>query len=116
MKTMLKAIRTEPSLAEYQRLQLRIEYAKMVVTALALFIPLMVLAATVLASYWLAQARERVDFELKAAEIVMNASSPSAATNKAAVLMELFPGKLSPAFASTLGGLYDSAQSSVGQK
>lgn len=43
------------------------------------------------------QAKE--DFELKAAEIVMAAETPSAARNKALALAALFPGRLPPNFA-----------------
>jgi len=84
---------------------------------LALFVPLMVLAGTVLANYVLARAREQVDFELKAAEIVMNASSPAAARTKASVLTELFPERLPAKFVSTLEQLYDNrAQSAAKEK
>lgn len=110
MSSLLSNIKNAHDLTEYQRLQLRLEYFKTIGTVLAIFVPLIALVATIIVNIVLAQARERTDFELKAADIVMTASSPAAAKNKAAVLVELFPSRLPGSFASTLTRLYDESQ------
>jgi len=110
MSSLLSNIKSATDLTEYQRLQLRLEYFKTIGTVLAIFVPLIALVATVIVNVVLAQARERTDFELKAADIVMTASSPAAAKNKAAVLVELFPSRLPSSFSSTLTRLYDESQ------
>jgi hypothetical protein len=76
-----------------------------------LFVPLMVAAL----GYWatasnqeaqarrdfeLAAQQSRRDFELEAARIVLNAENPTAIYNKARALKALFPGRLSPTFAT----------------
>jgi hypothetical protein len=110
MSSLLSSIKRAPDITEHQRLQLRVEYFKTIATVFAVLVPLVALVATVIVNVVLARARERTDFELKAAEIVMTASSPAAAKNKAAVLVELFPSRLPSSFASTLARLYDDSQ------
>ena len=45
--------------------------------------------------------RAKADFELKAAEIVLNSESPYAAAGKAGALAKLFPDRLPPDFAKS---------------
>ena len=78
---------------------------------LSVFVPLTVAAV----AYWstaatessqskrdseLAAAQSRRDFELEVARIVLSAENPAAASRKAEALKALFPGKLSPRFAT----------------
>lgn len=107
MVPLYRQIETLPNITELERLQLRIELLKAWGTIVAIFIPLCIGAISIATSVVLANRRASVDFELKAAEIVMNASTPAAAANKAAVLVELFPSQLSPRFPEKLRELYD---------
>lgn len=71
-------------------------------------IPMSFLIATLTIVYgiWSHDARSRVDFEMKAAEIViMSSSSPSEAANKAIALKKLFPNRLPPNFAEAFAEL-----------
>jgi len=94
------------SVGDVEKIRLRLEWFKAWGTFLAILVPLSIGAGTIAVSLKLATARERADFELKAAEIVMTADSPEAAANKAAVLVELFPDRLSRRFAETFTKLY----------
>ena len=52
-------------------------------------------------NYWLANERARLDFELKAVEIILGAANPEAAEEKANTLNRLFPGRLPPGIATS---------------
>lgn len=89
---------------EYERL--RIERIKMWGTALSIIIPLLVVTLTIIYGVWSENGRAKTNFEIKAVEIVMNASSPQSATNKAIVLSELFPDRLPKNFRDKMVSLY----------
>lgn len=91
-------------LLDYEKV--RIERFKGWSLAISVFVPLIIAVLTLMYNVQLQEKRAKIDFELKAAEIVMSASSPVAAANKAAVLTELFPDRLSTRFKETLERLY----------
>jgi hypothetical protein len=71
-----------------------IEVVKAVISGAAVLIPLLIGIYTV-------RAQAHASFELKAAEIVMDAHGPFAARRKADVLRILFPRRLPPEFAQS---------------
>jgi hypothetical protein len=79
-----------------ERQRLRLEWFK-VWTG----IPLITAAITVALAVWTQYQKASDDFALKAAELVMNSSSPAGAANKAAALRNLFPERLPPSFAKS---------------
>jgi hypothetical protein len=98
---------------EPERIRLLLEHEKVVAeriksgsTALSIFIPLLIATLTIAYNMQGAARRANVDFELKAAEIVMTAESPAAAVNKAKVLVALFPDRLSPRFVEVFESMY----------
>ncbi len=85
--------------------KLAMEKTKAWITGASLMVPLMVAALTLALGVWnqneqarlqreVQEKTERSDFELKAAEIVMNEKGPVGAGNKARALKALFPKKL----------------------
>lgn len=113
----MKKIRIEAleGITEPERIRLLLEQEKITAerikswsTAVSIFIPLLVAALTILYNVRIQAERARTDFELKAAEIVMSAESPAAAGNKATVLVELFPERLSPRFREVFEKMYGS--------
>lgn len=74
--------------------------------AVSIFIPLLIAALTVLYNVNLQAQRAKIDFELKVAEIVLSAESPTSALNKAVVLVELFPERLSPKFREIIQNMH----------
>ena len=84
----------------------RIERFKAWSLAVSVFVPLIIAILAAMYNVQLQERRSNIDFELKAAEIVMSASSPAAAANKATVLTELFPDRLSSHFEETFDRLY----------
>ena len=103
---LMREIKKLDHIGDVERVRLKLEWFKAWGTLLAISVPLSIGVGTIIFNVMLAHTRERVDFELKATEIVMNASSPAAATNKAAVLVELFPDKLPKQFSKTFERLY----------
>lgn len=91
-------------LLDYERI--KIDKLKTWLTALSIFVPLLVVSITVICGVKSENQREKSSFELKAIEIVMNASSPEAATNKAIVLSELFPDRLPGDFKTKMVKMY----------
>lgn len=89
---------------EHERL--RIEQFKMWGTILSIIIPLLIVTITIIYGIWSENERAKTNFEIKAVEIVMNASSPQSATNKAVVLSELFPERLPKNFKEKMVSLY----------
>jgi hypothetical protein len=100
-------------ITEPERIRLSLEREKVAAervrswtTAVSIFIPLLIAALMVAYNIRSLAERARIDFELKAAEIVMSAESPTAAANKASVLVELFPERLSPRFREVFQKMY----------
>ena len=93
---------------EFEKVKLRIEYFKAWGTIISILVPLLAVVVTVAVNMILQERRSRMDFEIKAVEIVMTATSPAAAANKALVLQELFPDRLSSQFHETFERLYRS--------
>lgn len=111
---------TEQSLKEVEleieREKLKVERLKAWLTGLSIFVPLIV-AALSFAFSTLSQAQQaRYDFEIKAAEIVLGASSPSAAAAKARALADLFPDQLPADFAESFDSSLYGGPSSEGKK
>lgn len=115
MKNSMKQERIEKlkDITEPERIRLLLEREKVAAervkswtTAVSIFIPLFIAALTIAYNARSLAERARIDFELKAAEIVMSAESPTAAANKAAVLVELFPERLSPRFREVFEKMY----------
>lgn len=109
----IKRIEQLQGIDDAERIRLLLEKEKIAAerlkawsTALSIFVPLLIAALTVFYNVRLQENRARIDFELKATEIAMSASSPTAATNKAAVLVELFPDRLSVRFREVFDKMY----------
>jgi hypothetical protein len=79
--------------------RLKVDRFKSWWTGISILIPLLVAAVTVAFNTWSQVQQAQSEFELKAAEIVMNASGPAEARNKARALAALFPDRLSENFA-----------------
>ncbi len=104
---MLKKRIESLNVEEVEKIKLRIEYFKSWVTTFSIIVSLLAVLSTVIINMILQGERARTDFEIKAVEeIVMTASSPTAAANKAAVLQELFPDRLPSHFLETFERLY----------
>ena len=113
---LLEEIERLTGINDAEKMKLKIEYEKLRIerfkawgTVLSILVPLGVGVGTLIFSVILQNKRARIDFELKAAEIVMNADSPKAATYKSQVLTELFPEYLSRQFYETFKKLYGSS-------
>jgi hypothetical protein len=63
-------------------------------TTLAILVPLLIAAGTILAGYFSAKRAAQESFDLKIAELVMNSSSPIEMQAKAQSLATLFPDKI----------------------
>ncbi|MFN2498667.1 MAG: hypothetical protein ABR557_06225 [Pyrinomonadaceae bacterium] len=74
--------------------KLELQRKAMLVTGLSVFVPLLI-------GVYAIRAQARSGFELKAAEIVLNAKSPFASLTKAKALKTLFPKRLPESFART---------------
>ncbi|HEX6699533.1 MAG TPA: hypothetical protein VF101_02275 [Gaiellaceae bacterium] len=72
-------------------------------TRLSIFIPAIAAVAAVAGSVYLQHVKAKDDFELKAAEIVMDATGPYEARARAVALREIFPDRLGDHF----GGAFD---------
>ncbi len=92
--------------------KLRVEWRKVWLTPVSIIASTIIATVTVIFGFWnqqqraetefrLQQKRAADEFELKAVEIVMNVNSPTGTRNKARALAALFPGHLSPDFATT---------------
>lgn len=101
----------------FEKMKLMLDYERLIVerhktwaTAISIVIPLILGAMTIFYGIWSENQRAVSSFEIKAVEIVMNASSPKAATNKAIVLSELFPDRLPKAFKERMLTMYGNPQ------
>jgi hypothetical protein len=77
------------------------EHRKTNLTVASIVAPLLLLFVSFGFSKISDRAKENADFEVKAAEIVLNAQNPDAAWAKAKALKKLFPDRLSKKFADT---------------
>ena len=109
----IKELDSIQDLDSHEKIKLKLELERIKVerfkawgTVLSIVIPLIVAALTVFYGVLLQSERSKTDFQIKAAEIVMNAASPQAATNKAIVLSELFPDRLPKDFKAKMLNLY----------
>jgi len=106
-------LQMEANRIESQKLEL--EKRKLRWTVLSLFVPLLIAASSVAYAVWNNAQQARIDFQIKAAEIVMETQSPGGAVNRARFLATLFPDYLPADFAAGLqatdftGGLSDEA-------
>ena len=89
-----------------KREELEIEYEKMKIERIkawgsVLSIPMsfIVAALTILYGIWSLDVSSKTNFEIKAAEIVINSNSPDEAANKAIALKKIFPNRLPSNFA-----------------
>lgn len=113
MELNLNDIDNLTDVAPLEKLKLKLEYEKLLVerrktwvTAISIVIPLILGAVTILYGIRSENQRAVSNFEIKAVEIVMNAFSPKAATNKAIVLSELFPDRLPKTFRERMLTMY----------
>lgn len=86
--------------------KIKLEKIKSVGTLLSIIIPIILGLLTILYGVVSENEKAKRNFEIKAVEIVMSASSPKAATNKAVVLYELFPNRLPKNFKEKMISLY----------
>lgn len=96
--------------------RLIVERQKTWATTISIVIPLILGAMTIIYGIWSENQRAVSSFEIKAVEIVMNASSPKAATNKAIVLSELFPDRLPKSFKERMLTMYGPPQPELEKK
>jgi hypothetical protein len=96
--------------------RIKIEKYKAWGTVLSIVIPLLVATITIIYGVFLENEKAKTNFEIKAVEIVMSATSPQAATNKAVVLYELFPDRLPINFKKTMLSLYGKLDEGDAQK
>jgi hypothetical protein len=108
---------SDTEFSPYEKLKLKVDYEQLIVdswktwiTAISIFIPLLLGVSTIYYGIKSENKRAILAFELKAVEIVMNASSPKAATNKAVVLSELFPDRLPKGFKEKMLAMYGEPQ------
>ena len=100
-----------------EREKLRLEWFKAWWTGFSILIPLLIAAATLYFNGRTQLEQARIDFKLKAAEIVLNTSGPSEAKNKAEALVNLFPAELPANFADNFAPTdYGSPKISTQQK
>jgi len=104
---------SDKEISAIKKLELKMDYERLIlerrktwITAVSIFIPLVLGVSTIFYSIWSENQRSVSAFEIKAVEIVMNASSPPAAVNKAAVLHELFPDRLPKSFKEKMETMY----------
>ena len=96
---------------EFERI--KVERFKIRGTFLSIIIPLIVAALTIFYGVLMQNQQSKTNFQIKAAEIVLNATSPQAALNKAIVLSELFPDRLPMDFRAKMQNLYGSSDKSI---
>ena len=82
-----------------EREKLKVEWFKAWWTGFSILIPLLIAAGTFFYNSQNQREQARIDFKLKAAEIVLNAQGPTEAKNKAAAMAALFPDYLPSDFA-----------------
>lgn len=91
-------LRLDRERLELEKEKLKMEREMRRWTVLSILIPLIIVAFTVIASN-LNQARQaKIDFALKAAEIIINSDGPSEVPNRMRALMALFPDQFPPDF------------------
>lgn len=96
---------SQPDTLEAQRLilereRIKIEWFKAWWTGFSILIPLLIAAGTIYFNGKNQQEQAQNDFKLKAAEIVLSETSPSAAKAKAEAMTDLFPNDLPADFAA----------------
>jgi hypothetical protein len=106
-----------------EKLKLNIDHERLInerrktcITFFSIVISLILGIGTICYGIYSENRRDISAFELKAVEIVMNASSPKAAANKAVVLSELFPGRLPKGFKDKMLDMYGGRQQEPGAK
>ena len=100
---------------EYEKLKL--ERFKAIWTGISIFIPLLIAVGTIFFNAKNQAEQAQIDFQLKAAEIVMNSSGPSEAKGKAEAMVALFPDYIPADFAKSFVPLdYGSSKISASQK
>jgi hypothetical protein len=103
-KVEISATTPVSTLNELERQRVDLERQKMKWSAIALGIPLLV-AAVSFAATVVGQARQaRAQFQLKAAELVINTDDPFMAESRARALLELFPDQMGPTFGERFAG------------
>lgn len=109
----LEDIEKLKEVSEIDRMKLRLEYEHLQMektrsrmTVLSILIPVIVVMITVVYGMLAENEKANVDFQIKAAEIVMNAPTPESATVKAIVLHELFPDRLPENFKDKMIEMY----------
>lgn len=98
---------------EIEKLKLKLEHFKAWTTLISILVSSIGVVSAIFVNMIIQERASRTNFELKAIEIVMGADSPAAATNKAVVLYELFPERLSDRFEKTLTKLYEAPEESA---
>ncbi len=82
-----------------EREKLKVEWFRAWWTGFSILIPLLIAVGTFFYNSQNQREQARIDFKLKAAEIVLNAQGPTEAKNKAAAMAALFPDYLPSDFA-----------------
>lgn len=84
---------------ELEEIKVELEKVKTRWTAIAVTVPLLAAILTVAFGFWSNNEQSRHQFELKAAEIVMQSETPYEAQARARAFVEMFPGHFSANFA-----------------
>lgn len=106
----VKRLRLDEKKVEDERNQAKLR-------TISIFIPLLIAALGIFFNVWSQGRQAQYDFELTAAEVVMDSSSPTGTANRARALAALFPDHLSANFAEEFDpSLYSSPNSADSKK
>ncbi|MGB4780553.1 hypothetical protein [Candidatus Methylomirabilis sp.] len=81
--------------------KVRVEQSKKWFTSISIFIPLLVVSISLVASSWYEKQKAEADFRIKAAEIITRFQDPDEMRGRAFILRHLFPDKLPKNFAES---------------
>jgi hypothetical protein len=87
--------------------KLRLQKQSMWISTAAIVVPLLVVAATIYGNTRAQKSEAQADFELKAAEVVLDAESVRESRNRADGLVALFPERLPADFSNRLKPLQE---------
>jgi hypothetical protein len=97
----LKKLELEQQRIELERDKLEVEKVKARWTSLSILIPLLIVTITLGTNLYFQNIQARREFEIQAAQIVMNTANPGTIQSKAQSLAALFPNYLPDDFATS---------------
>ena len=94
LKIELDKIELEKERLIFEREKFKQDRANIKIALFSAFIPLLIAALSLGYNFWQEKQRADLEFQLKAAEIIMNTTSPTGSYNRAKALIDLFPDRL----------------------